>query len=800
MSELATIKTLDREPFKNMVATIGNLPTSFVDSMSYFDMLAWLCNYIEQEVIPAVNSCGGAIEELQALYVELKEYVDNYFENLDVQEEIDHKLDEMAESGQLAEIISIYLNTNAIMAYNTVADLEDAENVVDGTFARTYGKDEYNDGKGAFYKVREVRNTDVIDGDNIVALPDDTLVAEKMPDFNIESLHEEINEVKGVIKSVKDFGAVGDGTTDDTVAIASALDSLNDGDKLYFPAGDYIVYSDYEANTDNPSYPLAKILKLVEKKNITLYGDGFNSIIRPPYQGASNDKVYFPCTLTIDRCSAIEIFGLTIESKGENYGDADAGGSVSQSDRQEFVMANGGSAILVSGSIRVNIHDCTFRYAGSCGVVYHSDVHDCIVRNCFANAASYGYAGYALDTFCYNSSELNDFVWYDGCVVRNETRVRPEDGTTVIGTTGCSGKCGICTEGVASHHCKVKISNCNLSGARSNSSNGYREGEALIIQSTDADIYDNIMFNNEGGIYLADIQTNTTPLIINASNNSMVCKWFGIEYRANGSSAVNSFNFLSNTIEVLGEIVPETAVVSVKNNPILAIFGYSTADFTFLNNITKGSKFFICATHHIGKVNIENNKIDAIKFIYSYGGGDYTIKNNVVNLSNTSTSSVNTILDVSTVDASSDLVVGYLLMDMTDNTFTTTFYKNHLNINNVRLDLITKFDVGHNKISNGYLANQAVLKDFKGMIPVVCDYKDTPTSDYSRIRFKFNGDVMPFTLPIIQDNNGTFHKCENYIAFDAASGTATYYLVNASANSAFTEDQTYMAIFHRNAS
>ena len=41
--------------------------------------------------------------------------------------------------------------------------------------------------------------------------------------------------------SVKDFGAVGDGVTDDTAAIQAAIDGIADGATLFFPVGDYVV-------------------------------------------------------------------------------------------------------------------------------------------------------------------------------------------------------------------------------------------------------------------------------------------------------------------------------------------------------------------------------------------------------------------------------------------------------------------------------------------------------------------------------------------------------------------------------
>ena len=43
--------------------------------------------------------------------------------------------------------------------------------------------------------------------------------------------------------SVKDFGAVGDGSTDDTTAIQAAMDAMSDGRALYFPKGRYVVSS-----------------------------------------------------------------------------------------------------------------------------------------------------------------------------------------------------------------------------------------------------------------------------------------------------------------------------------------------------------------------------------------------------------------------------------------------------------------------------------------------------------------------------------------------------------------------------
>ena len=92
------IKTIS--PFRNFCITIGALPTSYLESMSYYEMLCWLCKYLENTINPAINNNAEALKELQ-------EYVANYFDNLDVQTEINNKLDEMADDGTLAEIINV---------------------------------------------------------------------------------------------------------------------------------------------------------------------------------------------------------------------------------------------------------------------------------------------------------------------------------------------------------------------------------------------------------------------------------------------------------------------------------------------------------------------------------------------------------------------------------------------------------------------------------------------------------------------------------------------------------------------
>lgn len=99
-------KTVILPPFKHFIMTVGEIPTSYVETMTYYEMLVWFTNYLGKTVIPAINENGEAVTELQNLFVELQNYVNNYFDNLDVQDEINNKLDALVEDGTMDQIIN----------------------------------------------------------------------------------------------------------------------------------------------------------------------------------------------------------------------------------------------------------------------------------------------------------------------------------------------------------------------------------------------------------------------------------------------------------------------------------------------------------------------------------------------------------------------------------------------------------------------------------------------------------------------------------------------------------------------
>ena len=163
------------------------------DAITDYQLLCKIVDYLN-EVISNNNKQNEVITSLYNAFVEIKDYVDNYFKNLDVQEEVDNKLDEMAASGELADIIAQYLRVASVLGYDTKASLKSADNLVNGSITRTLGESTYNDGKGSYYKIRTVTSSDVIDDNNILALANyPTLIAEKIIDYYLNSVYDNLS-------------------------------------------------------------------------------------------------------------------------------------------------------------------------------------------------------------------------------------------------------------------------------------------------------------------------------------------------------------------------------------------------------------------------------------------------------------------------------------------------------------------------------------------------------------------------------------------------------------------------------
>ena len=226
------IKIDKLNPFGKMCLSMGMIPSSYKESLTYEEQLLWFCNFLENEVIPAVNQEGEAIEELQQLFLQLREYVDTYFDNLDIQSEVNAKLDDMVESGQLQEIIAQYLDSQAVIGFEKISNLKAATNLVEGSICNTLGAEQKFDGLGAFYTVRELTIYDVIDDFEIVSLTNyPSLVAERIHNIEVDTNRDNITLInsKQVVILGDSYGML----TNNWVSTFVSLNNLTLGTDCY---------------------------------------------------------------------------------------------------------------------------------------------------------------------------------------------------------------------------------------------------------------------------------------------------------------------------------------------------------------------------------------------------------------------------------------------------------------------------------------------------------------------------------------------------------------------------------------
>ncbi len=316
-----------------------------------------------EEVNAFEREVNETVEEYIEKFTELKDFVEDYFENLDVQEEINHKLDEMAEDGKLEEIMADYLQTRAIFAFDTVADMKNADNLVDGSYAETLGYHSKNDGGSALYKIRTSTVDDTVDDMFIVEIGDgaDNLVA--------ELIYDEVD--------VKQIGAYGDGTHDDTTVLQAAFDK---NATVYMPKGDYLIESSVDIK-DKANDSEAYVLKASEAK-ITYTGNNYAFNI----QNVANARLDF---------------GVIRSTTGGCLNMYATGGSGSTYDYIQYVVIN--FKVMQAGSTK----DC----------VYASTVDNGWINEItFENGRFYGNAANGFHvTYGCNNWNFNN-IGFEGCV------------------------------------------------------------------------------------------------------------------------------------------------------------------------------------------------------------------------------------------------------------------------------------------------------------------------------------------------------------------------------------------------
>lgn len=228
-------KFIKLTPFKMQVLQSFPFIDEDFDAITNYELLCKVVEYLNKTV-----------ENVDLLNEKVEEF-EHYFDNLDVQEEINNKLDEMAESGELTDIIAQYLGLAGVLAFNTVSDMKNATNLVNGSICRTLGYYNKNDNGGSYYYITNESLT-ANDG-NIISISN-----------NLFAIL--INENNSITPEM--FGCYGDGTHDDTVKMQLCIDYAIENKKQINFTGNYKV--------------LPKTMEDGSKVCLTLYRDSSTEI------------------------------------------------------------------------------------------------------------------------------------------------------------------------------------------------------------------------------------------------------------------------------------------------------------------------------------------------------------------------------------------------------------------------------------------------------------------------------------------------------------------------------------------
>ena len=241
------------------------------------------------ELVKAVNGMDKVVKE----YVN---YIDNYFKNLDVQEEVNNKLEDMAEQGELETYIAQFLAVSPVFAFETISDMEDATNLVAGSIARVIGNTSASDGDGAYYIVRATEPDESADGVSKVAIGD-TLIADRIADGNLASAVSDIN--------------------DDIDELSDRIDNI-ENERVILIGDSYSVYRPETEGIEGWAVPLRRILGLSNSDCVILSSNGGGFITSGSlgtFQNAlANASVSHKETITkIVVCAGINDFNNTTE-------------------------------------------------------------------------------------------------------------------------------------------------------------------------------------------------------------------------------------------------------------------------------------------------------------------------------------------------------------------------------------------------------------------------------------------------------------------------------------------------------
>lgn len=568
------------------------------DALTDYGLLCKVVDYLNQ-VITNENTQNENIVALYNAFVELKDFVDNYFDNLDVQDEINNKLDEMLEDGVLEQIIEQYIQSSALWCFDNVAEMKQATNLINGSYAKTLGYYSKNDGGESIYKIRSKTNEDIPDERLIISLYNN-LVAEI-------SAYDTIN--------IKQLGAYGDGNHDDTNAFKTFANSnitqliipngtYNLTDILDFTNKDIKGIGQPSLNYVSQTTPSEHFIKLHQRFNIE--NITFNQLVNNTdvigvfdcsYSTFKNCKFIadgYKCGSELDLYTNnhdILIDNCYFKLKSYYNNEYQEGGiwvreHISDKETYNILFNN---CVIEHESIDEII--ASWNWVGS--------VHDVILNNCKLIGGLNNSAPWFI-TFNTENSQMNN------CYIENKT-------TTAFSGLFKSNE-NIDYKDISINNCIIK-SHANILNALA----------TFIITFNDCNIYNGTTTGN----FRIDFKSKLNNCVVNAIKlqfngaNAYNCKFNG-----DGSDLNYNFITMNNATKLQLE---NCEFNNYKFTGGMFIYTFNNCDYIIIKNCIfnidiSGMTYWLFGANDITKLIVENSNIE--KGIYTTGSvGGYIVNN-----------------------------------------------------------------------------------------------------------------------------------------------------------------------------
>lgn len=542
-------------------------------------------------------------------------------EGLDVQEEINNKLDQMLEDGVLEEIIAQFLQSTAIWCFDTVSDLKLATNLISGSYAQTLGFHTINDGGGAIYKISN------------------TGTANEMDVIAVGSLYAHLIAEEEL--TPEQFGAYGDGTHDDAPSIRGALSYIatKNGGVLQLNEKVYSIGS-----LANPDETVTTFF--VIPNNLTMCGKGtlkvadsfgdYDCIFK--YTSAL-DKVTFRDFTIDDNTTGNPIIGTTGGSEGHHR----TGFRLISYATKEIIIDNitfndcvGTWQVITERAIKGTLSNITINFNGEDTINYDqtSIYFGCLygsVYGCKLNGNGNGNTAFELhgiDNTLYNNY-VNDynsgvFVTNQNIVNENIDRLEVYSNTLIVKRRGVESwftEDNLETKLVSIHDNLITVTNTTLTtdvlgiGTYGISGNNSSIKNYLVTNNT-------VKTNNSYAVpfrFHYSQSTNTftiNNLMVKNNNVSGVMQ-----------NVIRMESQADNTLKILSTVIDHNKFVVEGGTRVFNVITHQGFDYIyFTNNIIESSSitqiYKLFGTNITCKSFIENNKCNKAIIATDIAGGD----------------------------------------------------------------------------------------------------------------------------------------------------------------------------------